>query len=760
MLKRGVLLLVCMLSMVFGCRALASENCTAEYFSAKAQKLSRSLEISEPSLHMDFSGDSIIKQDAVRYIYDILVKGDSQFQINPAQAEDILNSCYDNAYIKEENKLAYASMIRHGVIGTRGRTNPDKVLTKENADLLFSRVHGLFKKKLPLTVGDVTISIGSSVDEVFLKFGEPQRVHKSQYGFDWYVYNSAYERFVMIGILDDIVTAYFTNCASFSYESSKALELIKDNSGNVQAVYYINQTVKQEADEAVQSALITDIINAHRVKNNLLTFISLPVELLPGLYNTDTRTEIVQGQSAISIYANMLKDFQEDGVLCHSFSTASTLSAKKQENNMWTVTAADSGNSIVSILAITSEAEKEQKSENPIRIKAPKLISPKNHETTSGGNLVFRLKKPASDRYLIKVYNCETESYDVNAYITTDKSYITVPSYMLTAGNYYRACVSAVDGEKEKAGNTVEFVYSAADTILEIKSPQKEYTTYEDEIEISAYSSAYTDLRVDVYDAKDKAVQTKEIKGKLSCTLDSLPAGKYYICITAVSHATGEDMAQEFINVTIKEIVQKVQEFVLRPGERYNYYYGDGKKELYFYDTDIIDVGGGQSRTKITQRRVPATVKYKALRQIIPCKTYTTGVSTAPVGAVSTELGDAIAALALSYKGVEYVWGGDNPSGFDCSGLVKYVLGRLGINNIPRTSALQFQHAGTFVEKHELMPGDLIYFQKKGKIHHVGIYIGNNQMVHAPSTGDVVKVSALSDDYFQREYAGAKRVWR
>ena len=118
-----------------------------------------------------------------------------------------------------------------------------------------------------------------------------------------------------------------------------------------------------------------------------------------------------------------------------------------------------------------------------------------------------------------------------------------------------------------------------------------------------------------------------------------------------------------------------------------------------------------------------------------------------------------IAAMALSYRGVPYLWGGTTPSGFDCSGLVKYICNSLGIKNVARTSREQFAHSGVSVKRDELIPGDLIFFRKDGTVHHVGIYIGNNMFVHAPHTGDVVKISSLQDAYFESEYAGAKRVF-
>jgi cell wall-associated NlpC family hydrolase len=109
--------------------------------------------------------------------------------------------------------------------------------------------------------------------------------------------------------------------------------------------------------------------------------------------------------------------------------------------------------------------------------------------------------------------------------------------------------------------------------------------------------------------------------------------------------------------------------------------------------------------------------------------------------------------VALSFQGTPYVWGGESPSGFDCSGLVAYAYAQVGVS-LPHSSYAQYS-MGVSVPRDQLQPGDLVFFDGLG---HVGLYIGGGMFVHAPHTGTVVQVASLDSGWYAATYVGARRI--
>ncbi|NMO97011.1 cell wall lytic activity [Paenibacillus lemnae] len=129
---------------------------------------------------------------------------------------------------------------------------------------------------------------------------------------------------------------------------------------------------------------------------------------------------------------------------------------------------------------------------------------------------------------------------------------------------------------------------------------------------------------------------------------------------------------------------------------------------------------------------------------------------TAPVQKLKLTNHSEVTSIAQNYLGTRYVWGGSTPSGFDCSGYIKYVYAKVGVS-LPHSSISMHNNHGTPVAKSNLQEGDLVFFiTNKVSTSHVGIYLGNNKFISATSSG--IKVDSLNSSYWGPKYNGANRV--
>jgi cell wall-associated NlpC family hydrolase len=170
-------------------------------------------------------------------------------------------------------------------------------------------------------------------------------------------------------------------------------------------------------------------------------------------------------------------------------------------------------------------------------------------------------------------------------------------------------------------------------------------------------------------------------------------------------------------------------------------------------------------RLEDAERRRQAELRQRAAAALVRQRELA-AQPTAPIGAVpaatgyvgTTPAGDSskgvqAVSIAMQYLGIPYVWGGASPGGFDCSGLTMYVYAQLG-TSLPHYAAAQYG-MGYAVGRDQLQSGDLVFFNGLG---HMGMYIGGGNFIHAPHTGDVVKISSLSDSYYNGNWVGARRV--
>jgi len=163
-----------------------------------------------------------------------------------------------------------------------------------------------------------------------------------------------------------------------------------------------------------------------------------------------------------------------------------------------------------------------------------------------------------------------------------------------------------------------------------------------------------------------------------------------------------------------------------------------------------------QARELRQAQAVRATYLESQSRSSQAIGTSTFGAAAAtPEGAtvVAASAYQGAAGVAMQYLGTPYVWAGSAPGGFDCSGLVMYAYSKLGVS-LPHSSYALW-NVGTPVPRDQLQAGDMVFFSGLG---HMGLYIGGGQFVHAPHTGDVVKVSSMSSGSYAYSYVGARRV--
>jgi len=164
--------------------------------------------------------------------------------------------------------------------------------------------------------------------------------------------------------------------------------------------------------------------------------------------------------------------------------------------------------------------------------------------------------------------------------------------------------------------------------------------------------------------------------------------------------------------------------------------------------------------TNSTAVRSTKHVSSKPQHRTRPSKQSLSTLPSLPVAAMSAKQSSDVLSRAVNVLGTPYRWGGSSPSkGFDCSGLVKYAFNDIDEVDLPRTSNAMAQGHGLKVDRNDLKPGDLIFFNiKSRRVNHVAIYLGNDRFIHAPRTGKRVSIDTLSKPYWRSRYVVAKRV--
>ena len=170
--------------------------------------------------------------------------------------------------------------------------------------------------------------------------------------------------------------------------------------------------------------------------------------------------------------------------------------------------------------------------------------------------------------------------------------------------------------------------------------------------------------------------------------------------------------------------------------------------------SEIEQIRAAERRRQAELER-QARARLAAPQPLIPELASTDAVAQPPSGlpAAPPARYGGVVGIAMQYLGIPYLYGGASPStGFDCSGFVMYVYAQIGVS-LPHNAAAQYGY-GTPVDRSQLQPGDLVFFNGLG---HNGIYIGGGNFIHSPHTGDVVKISSLSG-WYSSTWVGARRL--
>lgn len=803
---------------------------------------------------------SLRKQDALTVLYKTIIDFDDSFALSGDEVDEIMSRCYDNALVDEENRVGFAFMLKHGIMESGMNTEPNKEINWDGCRILIDRIYDMFVQNVTFDIGGIEVKMGANIDTVTSLLGEPQRIDRGDYGYDWYVYNSDYNYFMMIGVENGRICGFFSNSGllsfndlkvgggyggTYKYSEKDGYRFYADEDGHLDAVLFNTRAksdVISEVAPEVSAFELADMINAYRVKNNMhplsvsrsMSENAMDMAAQPKYLRLarDMRYEHTMngarhetGYDTFTVYSVLANNGGECfapavrsvGIGTHvtdDYYVIASVITDKSKNASDTVNADAAGIAamaqateepksdaeLVTIAEINSIAEQSEENakaeiedayspagETEYAEDTDTAVLPINERykpaaydgiaVEEGKDFVIALSDAYPDKYYVRIYSFEDDAYIANSCMNVTDKKLVLDSDMFEAGKDYAILIRPYD-----SSDSEEFVISYGtipDDAVVITPPGENGVIDDDTIKLSWSSEIYSDFLIDIYDEEGNLQLTQAVSDTMSASISNVKPGIYDIRINAIRRGSEDFVkatAETQIEVKLPEPV--ICEYILEEGERFYPVYADEDMGLvYFYDEDIIEVtnsvnGSTVKRKKITEKQVKATGYYKKLADRQPKVDYFTGSETRDIEVNEEDLsfiaydgmsvsdntaGAAIVAEAKKYLGIPYLWGGTTPNGFDCSGLCQYVYKNVGIN-ISRVSQTQYLE-GVHISREYLQPGDLVFFNKNGDVHHVGIYVGNGNMIHAPYTGAYVRYQSIDSGHYKDQFCGGRRIF-
>ena len=255
----------------------------------------------------------------------------------------------------------------------------------------------------------------------------------------------------------------------------------------------------------------------------------------------------------------------------------------------------------------------------------------------------------------------------------------------------------------------------------------------------------------------DATILATAAKGDTVVVLEDTGSGWYKVDYQSVEGY----MSGEYLDVAAKADVTIGYGLVQSDGSTLNVRSGPATtydKVASLSDGAVVTIVGIDSGWyKVTTSG--GTTGYVSSDYMVTCKDSAGSRGDGTAVAASSSLGQQVADYGLQFLGTPYVYGGNGPSSFDCSGFTSYVYRHFGYT-LNRTASTQLSN-GVSVSKSELQPGDLVFFKYNTSkaASHVGIYIGNGQFVHASTNTYTVKIDTLTSGHYANVYVGARRIF-